>query len=178
VSSVQFLQSNSLASKVGQIRYFATHNRTGLLTHQMGIFPQLLGKIRRHKNQSGELKPPPTVLIVLACLLRLAATETLQAGVEMNTLKSIDSSYRGDVMTDESREGGDAIVVSEWDADAFHRCVSELERQGYVARRETYRVTPEMNPESGRIVHLHMVELCRVNQGEIENRHPTPDTRQ
>jgi hypothetical protein len=78
----------------------------------------------------------------------------------MNTLKSVDNSDPGDALASESRNAGDAIVVSEWDADAFHRRVSDLERQGYVARRETYRVMPEMNPETGRIVHLHMVELC------------------
>ena len=35
---------------------------------------------------------------------------------------------------------------------------SDLELQGYVARRETYRVTPEMNPETGRIFHLHTAD--------------------
>ena len=46
-----------------------------------------------------------------------------------------------------------------WDADTLHRQVLELELQGYAVRRETYRVTPEMNPETGQIVHLHTVEL-------------------
>ena len=96
----------------------------------------------------------------------------------MNALKSTDSSYRGDVAANESSNAGDAIVISEWDADAFHRRVSDLERQGYVARRETYRVTPEMNPETGQIVHLHTVELYQANQDEMEKRHPTLDTRQ
>jgi hypothetical protein len=59
-----------------------------------------------------------------------------------------------------------AIVISEWDADAFHRRVMDLELQGYVARRETYRVTPEMNPETGRIVHLHTVELYQADPDE------------
>jgi hypothetical protein len=78
----------------------------------------------------------------------------------MNTLKSEDNSAPGDALASESRNAGDSIVVSEWDADAFHRRVSDLEREGYVARRESYRVMPEMNPETGRIVHLHTVELC------------------
>jgi hypothetical protein len=78
----------------------------------------------------------------------------------MNTLKSVDNSDPGDALASEIRNAGDAIIVSEWDAEAFHRRVSDLERQGYVARRETYRVMPEMNPETGRIVHLHTVELC------------------
>ncbi len=79
----------------------------------------------------------------------------------MNALKSVDIPDRGDTVANESKDVGSAIVVSEWDADAFHRRVSELEMQGYVARRETYRVTAEMNPETGRIVHLRTVELYR-----------------
>jgi hypothetical protein len=84
----------------------------------------------------------------------------------MNTLKSVDSSVRGDVVANESRAAGNAIVVSEWDADAFHHRVSDLELQGYVVRRETYRIMPEMNPESGRIVHLHTVELYQAGPDE------------
>ncbi len=55
----------------------------------------------------------------------------------------------------------DVILVREWDADQFHARVMELEKQGYVARRETYRVTPEMNPETGWITHLHSIELAK-----------------
>ena len=55
----------------------------------------------------------------------------------------------------------DTIVVSEWDSDAFHQKVMELEAQGYVARRETYRITAEMNPETGIISHVHSMELYR-----------------
>lgn len=60
--------------------------------------------------------------------------------------------------------GNDLIVVREWDADRFHARVLELEQQGYVARRETYRVTPEMNPETGWITHVHTIELARENK--------------
>ena len=87
----------------------------------------------------------------------------------MNTLKAVDSSDRGASVANEGVDACNAIVVSEWDADAFHRRVSELELQGYVVRRETYRVTPETNPETGRIVHLHTVELCRPGPGEAES---------
>jgi len=87
----------------------------------------------------------------------------------MNTLKAVDSSDRGASVANEGVDACNAIVVSEWDADAFHRRVSELELQGYVVRRETYRVTPETNPETGRIVHLHTVELCRSGSGEAES---------
>lgn len=55
----------------------------------------------------------------------------------------------------------EVILVREWDADRFHARVMELEQQGYVARRDTYRVTPEMNPETGWITHVHTIELTR-----------------
>lgn len=51
------------------------------------------------------------------------------------------------------------VLVREWGADAFHRRVLELERAGYVARRETYRITPETNPETGEVIHLHSIEM-------------------
>jgi hypothetical protein len=59
----------------------------------------------------------------------------------------------------------DPIFVREWGAEAFHRRVLELEARGYVARRETYRITPEVNPETGEIVHLHTMEMLA---GSIE----------
>ena len=58
----------------------------------------------------------------------------------------------------------ETIVVSEWDADRFHQRVMELESQGYVARRETYRITAEMNPETGIVSHVHSMELYRANK--------------
>ncbi len=51
------------------------------------------------------------------------------------------------------------IIVRDWDPDAFHRRVLELEAEGYVTRRETYSITPEMNPETGEIIHLHAIEM-------------------
>jgi hypothetical protein len=57
------------------------------------------------------------------------------------------------------------LLVREWSAEAFHRHVLELESKGYVARRETYRITPEMNPETGEIIHLHMIEMYTQNSG-------------
>jgi hypothetical protein len=53
------------------------------------------------------------------------------------------------------------VLVREWDADEFHRRVLELERQGYIARRESYRVIPEMNPDTGEIIHLYSIEMCQ-----------------
>ncbi len=56
----------------------------------------------------------------------------------------------------------DAILVREWDADAFHGRVLELESAGYVTRLETYTITPEMHPETGLIIHLHSIEMVRT----------------
>jgi hypothetical protein len=57
----------------------------------------------------------------------------------------------------------DTILIREWDADVFHRRVLEFEAQGYQARLESYEVVPEMNPETGEIIHLHTVELRRLS---------------
>jgi len=54
------------------------------------------------------------------------------------------------------------IVVREWDSDAFHAKVLELEKEGYVARRDSYRIAPEMNPETGWISHVHSIELAKA----------------
>ncbi len=52
-------------------------------------------------------------------------------------------------------------IAREWDAETFHRRVLEVESVGYVVRRETYSIIPEMNPETGEIIHLHTLELCK-----------------
>ena len=51
------------------------------------------------------------------------------------------------------------IVIREWDAEVFHARVLKLEAEGYEARRDSYRITAEMNPETGEITHLHSIEL-------------------
>jgi hypothetical protein len=53
----------------------------------------------------------------------------------------------------------DPIIVREWNAQDFHRRVLEYEKQGYVARRDTYRITAETNPETGEVVHLYVIEM-------------------
>jgi hypothetical protein len=83
----------------------------------------------------------------------------------MKFLTAIDDLDCGDAVVDEGKVASNAIIVNEWDADTFHRRVLDLEQQGYVARRETYRVTPDTNPETGRIIHLHTVELYRATPG-------------
>ena len=51
------------------------------------------------------------------------------------------------------------LLIQEWNVDEFHRRVVQLESTGYIARRETYRITPEMNPETGEIIHLYTIEM-------------------
>jgi hypothetical protein len=53
----------------------------------------------------------------------------------------------------------EAILIREWTPDQFHRHVLELEKQGYLTRLETYSITPEVNPETGEIIHLYSIEL-------------------
>lgn len=60
----------------------------------------------------------------------------------------------------------EAILVREWDADAFHRRVLALEAQGYLTRLETYRITPEINPDTGEVIHLHTIELILPDSTE------------
>jgi hypothetical protein len=46
----------------------------------------------------------------------------------MKTLIAVDRSNRGDAVANEGVDAGNAIIVSEWDADAFHRRVSDISR--------------------------------------------------
>jgi hypothetical protein len=57
-------------------------------------------------------------------------------------------------------------LVREWDSDAFHRRVMELESQGYTSRKDTYRISAETNPETGVIVHLHAIEMIKEDPAE------------
>jgi hypothetical protein len=41
-----------------------------------------------------------------------------------------------------------------------------LEARGYVARRGTYRITAEMNLETGEIIHLHTIEMLAGSNDE------------
>lgn len=51
------------------------------------------------------------------------------------------------------------ILIRDWDADAFHRHVLQCEKDGYVARRETYKIAAEVNPDTGEIIHLRTIEI-------------------
>ena len=59
------------------------------------------------------------------------------------------------------RDPRSVIVVREWDADSFHRQMLGFETEGYIARRDSYEITPEVNPETGEIIHLHSIELSK-----------------
>lgn len=62
----------------------------------------------------------------------------------------------------------DPLLVREWDNERFHQRVIELESSGYVARRETYTVTPEQDPETGYILHLYSIEMYPVTADDCE----------
>jgi hypothetical protein len=58
------------------------------------------------------------------------------------------------------------VIVREWDAEQFHAKVHEWEEKGYTARHESYHITAEMDPESGKIVHLHTIELVKLDDSK------------
>jgi len=60
---------------------------------------------------------------------------------------------------------GEIIQVREWDPEVFHRRVLELEKKGYVWQRETYRVMAEMDPETGKVIHLYTIDMFADSQG-------------
>ncbi len=60
----------------------------------------------------------------------------------------------------------EAILISEWDSDSFHKQVLEIEAKGYAARPESYHITPVMDPETGGIVHLYTVEMNAVESDD------------
>ena len=53
----------------------------------------------------------------------------------------------------------DPILIRDWNVDAFHRRVLQLEAEGYVTRRETYKIVADTDPETGEVMHLHTIEL-------------------
>ena len=59
----------------------------------------------------------------------------------------------------------ETILVREWDPDLFHKRVLDLEEKGYEALRDSYRITAEMNPDTGEITHLHSIEMTRPAPG-------------
>jgi hypothetical protein len=55
----------------------------------------------------------------------------------------------------------EVVQVREWDVDSFHKKVLQLEAQGFISRLESYRIVPDMNPDTGLIVHLYTMEMYR-----------------
>ena len=60
------------------------------------------------------------------------------------------------------------VLVYEWDSDAFHRRVIELESAGYTSRQESYHISADVNPETGEIVHLHTIEMLKNDNASLE----------
>ena len=60
----------------------------------------------------------------------------------------------------------DTVLVYEWDSDAFHRRVMELQSKGYAPRDESYHISADVNPETGEIVHLHTIEMLKEASAE------------
>jgi hypothetical protein len=56
------------------------------------------------------------------------------------------------------------ILVREWDSDVFHKRVIELEKSGFIAKRETYQIIPEMDPDNGKITHLCTIEMYKPEE--------------
>lgn len=55
----------------------------------------------------------------------------------------------------------EVVQVREWGVDAFHKKVLQLESEGYVSRLESYRIVPDVNPDTGIVLHLHTMEMYR-----------------
>jgi hypothetical protein len=72
----------------------------------------------------------------------------------------MDLAVKRDAMTSTN----EPILVREWDSERFHHRVLELEAIGYRARLETYRITPEVEPDTGRVIHLYSIELVSVRE--------------
>lgn len=60
----------------------------------------------------------------------------------------------------------ETIIVREWDAEVFQRRVVDLEASGYAARLDSYQIIAEMNPETGEVTHLRIVEMCKTGTRE------------
>ena len=73
-----------------------------------------------------------------------------------------DSSDKAALLPHRNGEGMEnTVLVYEWDSDAFHRRVIELESAGYTSRQESYHINADVNPETGEVVHLHTIEMLK-----------------
>ncbi len=55
----------------------------------------------------------------------------------------------------------EVMQVREWGVDAFHKKVLQLESEGFVSRLESYRIVPDMNPDTGIIIPVHTMEMYK-----------------
>jgi len=55
----------------------------------------------------------------------------------------------------------EVLQVREWGVDAFHKKVLQLESEGFVSRLESYRIVPDVNPDTGIVTHLHTMEMYK-----------------
>jgi hypothetical protein len=67
----------------------------------------------------------------------------------------------------------EVILVCEWDSETFHRRVLELGAKGYLSRQESYKITPETNPETGKIIHLHSIEMFKPGSDQNKSGNKT-----
>jgi hypothetical protein len=54
------------------------------------------------------------------------------------------------------------VLVQEWDSERFHRRVLDLQAIGYTVRLETYCITPEVEPDTGKVIHHYSIELFKL----------------
>jgi hypothetical protein len=60
------------------------------------------------------------------------------------------------------------VLMQDWDSERFHRRVLELVSNGYKARLESYKITPEMEPDTGKVIHRYSIELLKVSAEETD----------
>jgi len=56
------------------------------------------------------------------------------------------------------------VFLRECYFDVFNKKLSELEQDGYVSRWETYKITPELHPDTGIVQHVYTMELYKAGE--------------
>ena len=56
------------------------------------------------------------------------------------------------------------VFLRECYFDVFNKKLSELEEDGYVSRWETYKITPELHPDTGIEQHVYTMELYKAGE--------------
>lgn len=55
----------------------------------------------------------------------------------------------------------DKIYVRDWDCIRFYGRVRAKEAEGYIPRMESYTVMPDINPHSGELANVYVIEMDR-----------------